>query len=757
MNEETDTVVSINITEWKNEPSVGDLDYDLQMASSSQEDFKDKLRGYKLTRDGGKVIKASKPGKSTSRPLVVRKSNEWKYPAMEEPFLSTQDMYDIRPRTFEDVEAAKQNSLILNYQWGTKVPKVKVVGDIVRTIVDDGTVIVKTGWDAEYGTKVVEEEQPVYATPEESLQMMQEAVANGQMSEEEAQARMEMGEPMQKGTEKVYTEKETLTVNQPTYEVCINANVTIDPTCEGIMANANFLAHEYDVDMATLKKDAYIRTVTIDQETGKEIVEERGFYHNLDNVAIQTGETTDDEFMSDAANNFNYQDKPRKKLRAKEYWGYWDIHGDGSVVSIVATWINNTMIRMEENPFPHKRIPFSLAVYMPVKQEIHGEPDAAILKENQSSIGRMTRAAEDITATVAVGQTFIDENFFPSPTQKNNYEKGNTVYHRGGMSAKNAIHKTAVEQVPGTVFDMIAAQTADAEALTGTRPFNTGTGGAALNSTATGVRSAMDATSKRELSVLRRLSELFIDMGRMTIAMNQEFLSEEEVVRVTNKEFVIIRRDDLAGEFDLTIDVSTPERDNETADKLMTLMQTNAANMDPEIAKMHYVKIAELWKMPALAEAVGSYEQQADPRQEELMGLQIEEQKLKNALAQKQLEDYDSKIYERLSRTEENATGDSVLKQAKAEESLARAKEALAIASKLEAETDILDQDFIHARNGGKRKEQIEDLEYAASVKHEERQQAQEHNIVLKDRDTLAKASMHKMQSDLKTRDANNL
>ncbi len=631
-------------------------------------------------------------------------------------------MYDVQPRTFEDVEAAKQNSILLNYQWATKIPKVKLVGDIVRCDVDEGTVIVKTGWESEYGVKIVEEEQPVYATPEESLQMMQEAVQAGQMTEEEAQARMEMGEPMQKGTEKVYVERETLVTNQPTYEVCISANVTIDPTCEGIMANANFLVHEYDMDWATLKKDEYYKKVSVDPQTGEEVIEEGGFYHNLNRLKDGgSPESIDDEFMSDAANDFNYQDKARKKLRAYEYWGYWDIHGTGELVSIVATYINNIMVRMSENPFPHNRIPFSLAVYMPVKQEIHGEPDAEILLENQETIGRMTRAAQDITASVAVGQTFIDENFFPSPTQKNNYEKGNTVYHRGGMAAKNAIYKQTVDDIPNSVGDMIASQTADAEALTGTRPFNTGAGGSALNSTATGVRSAMDATAKRELSVLRRLSELFVDMGRMTIAMNQEFLSEEEVVRVTNKEFVTVRRDDLAGEFDLIIDVSTPEKDNETADKLMTLMQTNAANMDPAIAKMHYVKIAELWKMPGLAEAVESYEPQVDPREDELLNLQLQNAKLENDKLMKDLEEADSRIIERISRSEENEldmgmkAAKAELNAAQAELALAQARLAEATAGKTISETDQLDQNFVDDRSGVRRERQIEDQEFAAS------------------------------------------
>lgn len=706
------------LTDWKNEPSVNDLDHDFKAAESSQEDFRAKLKEYKLTRDGGKPITASKPGKSVARPLVVRKLNEWKYSAMEEPFLNTPDMYTLNPRTAEDTEAAFQNALVLNYQWGTQVPKIKIVGNIVRNFVDEGTVIVKTGWEAEYGMSTVEEEQPVYASPEESYQLIQEAVNNGEMAPERAQAMMEMGEPVQTGVEKVYVEKETLVVNQPTYEVCITGNVTIDPTCEGVMANANFAVHEYDIDFATLTKDAYTEEVIVDPETGEESVESSGFYHNLDKLQA-SGDSTHDEFKSDASNNFEYQDTPRKKLRAYEYWGFWDIHGTGELVSIVATWINNVMVRMEENPFPHKRIPFSIAVYMPQKQEIHGEPDAALLKENQESIGRMTRAAHDITATVAVGQTFVDENFFPSPTQKNNYESGNTVYYRGGMQPKNAVFKQSVEAVPNTVFNMISMQTADAEALTGTRPFNTGANGS-LTGTATGVRSAMDSTAKRELSVLRRLSDLFVDMGRMTIAMNQAFLSEEEVVRVTNSEFITIRRDDLAGNFDLRIEISTPEKDNEIADKLMTLMQTNAANMDSKLAQMHYVKIAKLWKLDDLAEEVGSYVPESDPRESELLDLQLENAKLENQKLLKDLEEADSRIIERISRSEENEldmtnkAAQAELRAAQAELALANAKLAAANAGKVEAEQDHLDQDFIDRTDGSKRTREIEDQEFKA-------------------------------------------
>ena len=680
---------------WKNAPKVSDLKADWNAAENGHDIFRKKLLNWEEIRNGGPEIKVSGVGKSVARPLLVRKQNEWKYPALEDPLLSAVNLFNISPRNPQDTTAAKNNGKVLNYQWNTKVNKTKLVGDIVRTVVDEGTVVVKTGWDTETTLRMVEEEMPVYASPEESLMLMQQAVQAGEMSPEQAQAMLETGEPMQIGTEMVEVEKEVLLKNQPSYEVCINANVIIDPTCDGVVADALFAIHEYDTSLAELRQNEYYK-----DEDG----EEYGFYHNIDHVLPDDGDPDYDAYKSIESNNFEFGDKPRKRMRAYEYWGYWDINGDGELISIVATWIGNTMIRLEENPYPHGRIPFSVATYMPVKKSVWGEPDAELLKENQESIGKMTRAIHDVTAKNAVGQEFIDESFFPSPSQRNSYEKGNTVYYRANMNPKTAVHRNEIQQIGSTPFDVINWQATDASELTGTKPFS-GPGGAKMNGS-TQDRNSMDATAKRELSILRRLCDtLFVDMARMTISMSQVFLSDEEYVRITDTEFESIKRDDLQGDFDLKVKVSTPERDEDQANKIMTLMQTNAANMDPEISKMHYTKMAELWKLDDLAEMVANYQPKPDPAQQELMALQIEEQKLKNALAMKQLEDYDSKIYERMSRTDENLEADVAIKKAKAEQ-------ALATAEKIKSETDILDSSFLEITSGEKRKQDVEDQEF---------------------------------------------
>ena len=95
--------------------------------------------------------------------------------------------------------------------------------------------------------------------------------------------------------------------------------------------------------------------------------------------------------------------------------------------------------------------------------------------------------------------------------------------------------------------------------------------------------------------------------------MNGEFLEDEEVIRVTNKNFRTIRRDALAGDFDLRVKISTAESDNQKIEKLAFMMQTGQQSMDPEEAKLVRAEIYKLQKMPDLAQKVLSYQPQPDP------------------------------------------------------------------------------------------------------------------------------------------------
>lgn len=114
--------------------------------------------------------------------------------------------------------------------------------------------------------------------------------------------------------------------------------------------------------------------------------------------------------------------------------------------------------------------------------------------------------------------------------------------------------------------------------------------------------------------------------------MNAEFLSDVEVVRVTNREFVTVKREDLKGDFDLMVDISTFEVDNEKAQDLGFMLQTLGPNMDPRITTKLLSKIADLKRMPELAEELRNWQPQPDPVQQQLQQLELQ---LKQAEIQK--------------------------------------------------------------------------------------------------------------------------
>ena len=1031
------------LTKWKNEPSISDLQSDLESAESIHKDHVAKTEKW-LNKLAGKLDIKTVKGRSKIQPKLIRKQAEWRYASLEEPFLSTDDLFDIDPRTGEDYEAAEDNQILLNYQFNTKIDKVAFINEYVRTCTDEGTVIVQVGWKYEKGEREIYED--IEMTPEQASMYLYNEVAKGNMTQEEAIATMQSGEPITK-TVKRY--KVVTIANHPTLRVCEYDRLIIDPTCEGDLDKAQFIIVPFETSYSELKKDStYSNLDQIFEEDGtvvKGTLDDESFYKTLTN---QTG--------------FEFKDKARKKLTAYEYYGYWDIDGKGITKPIRATWVGNTMIKLEELPYPDKKLPFVAVQFMPVRKSIYGEPDGKLIEDNQDILGAVTRGMIDIMGRSANGQTLMTKGMLDASNLKK-YENGEHAYINPGFDPRVNIHMQTYPEIPNSAMQMINMQNQEAESLTGVIAFSNGISGQALgnmldidtdipmadgsfkklvhivdgdkivgsdgnattvlkahdikypkiaydmyfdngstvksggehlwtvkvhgtkhslrewttmdadevykhiqkgrrvtipamkemragvptgnsidpyvlgywlgdgmshssrittedaevigyfsdagyecvevkdsskcgnakmydvykighkpqrctetgqyistgslhselrelgvmaryggekhipeeyftatyeekielirglmdsdgyahsgsfvqfcqsegrlkddmiklieslglkvsvvkrckesrnkqkiklhektgcnlilatkdsyeigftpwsnpfklkrkaikwslplkqtvtlksmvitdkvlmrcltvdsedklfavtdkftltHNTATGVRSALDSASKRELGILRRLSAGLEKIGRKIIAMNAEFLDDEEVIRVTNKKFRTIRRDDLTGDFDLRVKISTAESDNQKIEKLAFMMQTGQQSMDPEEAKLVRAEIYKLQKMPDLADKVLNYQPQPDPVQQEMQQLQLERMRLENIKLQ-------SEIEERNSRAIENQV-DVELKQAKTQNELAKA-------GKLTSEKDLADQEFIRRDFGVDHQQKMQEKEH---------------------------------------------
>ena len=662
---ELDTLV-----DWENPPKIEDLKQDLTEAQSAHTDHIINVENW-LDALNGKQKLSTKPGRSKIVPKLIRKQAEWRYAALSEPFLSTDDLFNTSPATFEDKKAAEQNGQVLNYQINCKIDKTKFIDEYVRTCVDEGTAIIKLGWD--YKEETVEVEVPDFEfqpSPEAGQvhqqlhAMMQE---NPEAYQQEVPPEMQQAHEltMQQGTPVMpvqvgsHTEEQVKIIkNQPTIEVCNYVNVIVDPTCEGDIDNAEFVIYSFETSMSQLKKD--------------------GRYKNLDVVNLDSGSvlSTPDHSVDDGS-NFTFKDKPRKKIVAYEYWGFWDINDTGEVEPFVATWVGDTLIRLEENPFPDKKLPFIIVQYLPRRKSVYGEPDGVLIEDNQKIIGAVTRGMIDVIGRSANGQMGTRKDALDVSNYRK-FERGEDFKFNSNVDPRQAFHMETYPEIPGSALNMLTLQNNEAESLTGVKAFSSGITGQALGTTATGIRSALDATSKRELGILRRLANGINQMGRKIISMNAEFLGDEEIIRVTNEEFVAINREDLGGMYDIKLNISTAEADTEKAQELSFMLQTMGNNMPPEMSQMVLADIAKLRKMPELSKRIQEYKPQPDPMAQQMKELEM--QLLQAQIANEQ------------AKAQENQV-DVGLKQAKTQTEQAKARG-------LHSTSDLNDLDFVNKESG---------------------------------------------------------
>ena len=605
------------LTTWAKEPTVSQLRQDLLDAKSAHDTHVGNVKRWLDNLQAKNVAGFKKtPGRSSIIPKLIRKQAEWRYAALSEPFLSTDDLFNVLPMTYEDRNSALQNGLVLNNQINTQLNKTKFIDEYVRAAVNEGSVIVRVGWEYLTEKQTVTVPQIEYRAAPQALPMMQQLDQLQQVSPQEYQnqeAELLQAHALYRQHGVPYLpavvgeqeqEIEKVLVNRPTLKVCDHRNVIVDPSCEGDMSNAKFVIYGFETSLSELRK--------------------AGLYTNLDRINVDgSSPLSQPDYSSVDESNFNFSDESRKRIVAYEYWGFWDIDGSGITKPIVATFVNNTMIRLAENPYPDQAIPFVIVPYLPVTKSVYGEPDGELLEDNQKIVGAVTRGMIDILGRSANGQIGIRKDAL-DVTNRRKFERGMDYEFNTNVDPRQAIFMHTYPEIPQSVQFMLGMQNAEAESLTGVKAFNNGVTGQGLGDTAASVRGALDASSKRELGILRRLADGMIQIGRKIIAMNAEFLSEEEVVRVTNEQFVTVRRDDLAGNFDLRLTISTAEEDNQKAQELAFMLQTLGPNEDPKIRTMVLADICRLRKMPDLAQRLESYQPQPDPLAQEKAQLEVE-------------------------------------------------------------------------------------------------------------------------------------
>jgi len=595
----------------------------------------------------GKPYGNEQPGKSRVVTRDIKKQSEWQHASIIDPFVSSDDIIKAMPVTYEDGPGARQAEVLLNTQFCRQFPRYNFMSKAVKVLDREGTCIIQTGW--EYRDEEVEVEAPIIGIDPTTGQ---EAII---------------------GTEMV-TETRVL-LNRPTAKVCRNEDIYIDPTCQDDMSNCQFVIYRYETDLSTLRQD--------------------GRYKNLDKINIQDADvSTDVDYDSEDDTEFKFEDDPRKKIIVYEYWGNYDIQGDGIAKPIVCAWVNDTIIRLQDNPYPNGELPFLVVPFNAVPFQLHGESNAELISDNQKIKTAITRGIIDNMAQSNNGQKGIKKGALDVANRRKFLSGQNFEFN----TSANDFYDGHYNQIPGSAFNMLDMMNNEIESITGVKGFSGGINTSAIgNGSATSAHGVLDATSVRRLNTVRNIAENLVKpLMRKWLAYDAVFLDEKEVVRITNEEFVDINRGDLGGAIDISIHVSTAEDNSAKAQELSFMLQTGQQTMDPVEVRMIRSEIARLQKMPELARRIMEYQPQPpqpDPMQVKLQQVQLENAMLENAKLKAEV----GKLY---SMAEENyvdvrkKTAEAVLKEQQAR--------------KVASEADKIDLDFLEKQSGRDHEKELE-------------------------------------------------
>lgn len=610
---------------------------DLKAAEIKKRDLDARINVYKKEHDGdayGNEVK----GRSAIVDRTIKKQSEWQHASVKEPFVSTADIIKCSPVTWEDKQSALQNELVLNTQFCRQFDRYNFMTKSLKVLDREGTVVIQTGWDYEDADEDVE--VPVMGM-------------NPMTGQEE-----QIGSEMQRQT--------VIKKNQPTAKVCRNEDVYLDPTCMDNIDECQFVIYRYESNLSTLRSD--------------------GRYKNLDKISIGMSEATNngEQYFPEDKTYFRFRDDPRKKIVVYEYWGNYDVDGDGIVEPIVCTWVNSTIIRMESNPYPDQKPPFIVVPFSSVPFQMQGETNAELLSDTQKVKTAILRGIIDNMSQSTNAQKGVRKGALDVINRKRFLNGENFEFN----NSREDFFDGNYNQIPSSAFDMYTLLNTEGEAMTGVRAFGGSSGG---NLSATQARGALDATATRRLDIVRNISENLVKpLLRKWMAYNAEFLEPEQVMRITNEQFVDIKRDDLLGNIDIDIQVSTAEDNSSKASELSFMLQTVGPNEDPGIRRMLLAEIAKLQKMPDLAKKLEEYKPEPDPYVEQMK--QLEMQKLQ------------SEIAERQSRAQENGV-DMRLKSAKADLDEAKARATHSTA-------DLQDLSFLEKESGADQEKTMQQKEH---------------------------------------------
>lgn len=234
-----------------------------------------------------------------------------------------------------------------------------------------------------------------------------------------------------------------------------------------------------------------------------------------------------------------------------EVYGRYDIDGDGVSEHRIMTVIGDEIVANQENPL--ERAPFAVVTPYPGMYQLQGISIDDMIGEIQDIKTALVRQMLLNIANNNDRGAFVDQDSV-NPDDLAADKKYKRFTSRDGKRAADIIQYEPEAPMSNLTMPFMEWLDAVKENRTGVTKYNQGLDSKSLNKTATGITAIMGAANQRVEMIARMFAETgVVDLFRILVEMNSMYMDQEQVIRLTQDKYLMVRPDDLRGEYDLDI------------------------------------------------------------------------------------------------------------------------------------------------------------------------------------------------------------
>ena len=340
--------------------------------------------------------------------------------------------------------------------------------------------------------------------------------------------------------------------------------------------------------------------------------------HNLSslNPLMAGGDTTyDAPNMNGRDDNYDPGQRAMDEIELFEYYGEYDVDGNGITRPVVAVWSQNKLLNAFDSPYPDFSIPFDNTVYVRQPHSIYGIGVGGIIGDKQTQRSGLMRGIFDNMSRSNNAIKFVKKNALDPVNHRRLMNQEPVVELNTKDSLQNSIWDGNFNALPLDIYKMLADIETDEENLTGITKYAVGTDSRSLNQTATGVSIISSMSQRRLLFITQHISGLLARVFKKWMNMNKALLDNPM----------------LEGEFDLFVSAGTAGLAAKKGQDITAMLQSLAAMqglIDPKITSNLVAELAEAYGLDSTAKMIREDNEQAiqmegQPNPEEQMMQQM--------------------------------------------------------------------------------------------------------------------------------------